>query len=187
MAEKKKRDMQIRVQNVVASATLDQDINLITLASAIEGVEYEPEQFPGVVYRLKEPKTATLIFGSGKMVCTGAKSPEKTKEAIYKIVENLKAADIEIRNKPKIQVQNIVATANLGVPLNLNAIALGLPNSEYEPEQFPGLIYRLDKPKVVLLLFGSGKIVCTGAKQLSDIDKAVERVVEDLKKLGLME
>ena len=312
----------VKIQNVVTSATLNEKIDLERIATAVEDIEYEPEQFPGLVLRLEDPKTATLVFGSGKLVCTGAKSPEESRRAIYKIIEllkkentpipdpqwqirwsgdgadhtfegkieaqsvkNVKHVDEEPRRKklkkdkvkhdkssitfrgsawegegginfeaegvitfdikqdseyksdfifvgknktnppeipfelreqptlsgynainpayeprhnpgedagyfiwfrgPEIVVQNIVASADLGVELNLDAIVFGLPNCEYEPEQFPGLIYRLKKPKVVLLLFGSGKIVCTGAKTREDVENAIVEVRRALRKIGV--
>ncbi len=312
----------VKIQNVVTSATLNETIDLERIATAIEDIEYEPEQFPGLVLRLDDPKTATLVFGSGKLVCTGAKSPEESRRAIYKIIDllrkedtpipdpiwqvrwsgggnphtfegkitapfirNVKYVDEDPRKKdlkkdkiksdktsitfegsawqgqrgvnfeaegvitfdikqdssytpeyvfvgknrinppeipfdlreqptlsgldsinpvreprhtpgedvgyfiwfrgPEIVVQNIVASADLDVELNLDAIVFGLPNCEYEPEQFPGLIYRLKKPKVVLLLFGSGKIVCTGAKTREDVENAIVEVRRALKKIGV--
>lgn len=311
----------VKIQNVVTSATLNEKIDLERIATAVEDIEYEPEQFPGLVLRLEDPKTATLVFGSGKLVCTGAKSPEESRRAIYKIIELLKKENTPIpdpqwqvrwsgdgtqhtfegkiaaqsiknvknvneepgrklkkdkikhdktsitfkgsaregergvnfeaegvitfdvrqdseykpdsifvgKNKvnpteipfdlreqptlsgydainpayeprhapgvdaglfiwfrgPEIVVQNIVASADLGVELNLDAIVFGLPNCEYEPEQFPGLIYRLKKPKVVLLLFGSGKIVCTGAKTREDVENAIVEVRRALRKIGV--
>jgi transcription initiation factor TFIID TATA-box-binding protein len=154
----------VEIENVVASTALGQKFDLGLITVAIDKVEYEPEQFPGLVYHLDEPKAAALIFGSGKIVCTGAKSIEEAKIAIEKIVEKIKEAGVNITGKPEVMVQNVVATANLNAELNLDAIAIGFDNTEYEPEQFPGLVYRMKDPKVVLLLFGSGKIVCTGRR-----------------------
>jgi len=94
-----------------------------------------------------------------------------------------------IKVEPKIEVQNIVASGDLGARINLNAIAisLGLERVEYEPEQFPGLVYRLDAPKVVVLLFGSGKLVCTGARKPEDAEAAVDKITEELKAAGLLD
>jgi transcription initiation factor TFIID TATA-box-binding protein len=91
--------------------------------------------------------------------------------------------------EPEITVQNIVASANLEQKLNLNAIAisLGLERVEYEPEQFPGLVYRLEQPKVVLLIFGSGKLVCTGARKPQDVEAAVEKIRAELQAAGQMQ
>ena len=152
----------------------------------MDGSEYDPEQFPGLIYRLKEPKTATLLFRSGKVVCTGAKSLDQVKLAIEKVIKHIEKAGIHIKNEPKITVQNIVATSDLGQKINLNAIAisLGLEKVEYEPEQFPGLVYRPDVPKVVLLLFGSGKVVCTGARKPQDVEDAVDKITIELRAAG---
>ncbi|MEE8402796.1 MAG: TATA-box-binding protein [Candidatus Hydrothermarchaeaceae archaeon] len=178
-------DPVVKVENVVASTSLGMKFDLGLITEALDKVEYEPEQFPGLVYHLDEPKAAALIFGSGKIVCTGAKSIADAKLAIERIVEKIKDAGIDIKTKPEVIVQNVVATANLHTDLNLDAIAIGLDNTEYEPEQFPGLVYRMKEPKVVLLLFGSGKIVCTGAKSVADAEKAAKNVGEKLKELGL--
>ncbi|MBU2559547.1 TATA-box-binding protein [archaeon] len=175
----------VKVENVVASTSLGMKFDLGLITNALDKVEYEPEQFPGLVFHLDEPKAAALIFGSGKIVCTGAKSIADAKLAIERIVEKINDAGIPIKNKPEVIVQNVVATANLGTELNLDAIAIGLDNTEYEPEQFPGLVYRMKVPKVVLLLFGSGKIVCTGAKSVADAEQAAINVGEKLKELGL--
>jgi len=178
--------VEIKVENIVASAALGKSLDLPQVAPALEGVEYNSEQFPGLVYKLKEPKTAALIFGSGKLVCTGAKSIEDSKKAIHIAVDKMRALDTEIPHEFDIKVQNIVASANLGKTLNLESVALDLENTEYEPEQFPGLVYRLDDPKVVLLLFGSGKVVCTGAKTNADAQLGVEKTKERLAELDLI-
>jgi transcription initiation factor TFIID TATA-box-binding protein len=178
----------IRIENVVASTSLGGELDLQAIALALEGAEYEPEQFPGLIYRLKEPKTATLLFRSGKVVCTGAKSLNDVKLAISKVSKQIEAAGVHIKIEPKIEVQNIVASSDLESEINLNAIAisLGLDKVEYEPEQFPGLVYRLDSPKVVVLLFGSGKLVCTGARKPEDVDVAVKKITEELRAAGLL-
>ena len=154
----------------------------------MDGADYEPEQFPGLIYRLKEPKTATLLFRSGKVVCTGAKSLDQVKLAIDKVTTQIRKAGISLDSEPKIEVQNIVASSDLGQKINLNVIAitLGLERVEYEPEQFPGLVYRLDEPKVVLLIFGSGKLVCAGARIPQDIEKAVDKLTKELTAAGLL-
>ncbi len=175
-----------KIENVVASTSLGIELDLPALAISLDGSEYEPEQFPGLIYRMKEPKTATLLFRSGKVVCTGAKSLDQVKMAIENVVKQIEKAGIRIKTEPKIEVQNIVASSDLGQKINLNAIAitLGLERVEYEPEQFPGLVYRLDVPKVVLLLFGSGKLVCTGARKPHDVEEAVDKITAELQAAG---
>jgi transcription initiation factor TFIID TATA-box-binding protein len=175
--------MEIKVENVVASATLKTRIPLEKLVNELEGVEYEPDQFPGIVLRLEKPKTACLIFGSGKIVCTGAKSTEETQEAIKKVIDILKKAGVEIPEDYEIEIQNIVASAKLNMEIDLDEIAFKLENAEYEPEQFPGLVVRLDDPKVAFLLFSSGKIVCTGARNEEDVKRAVEILESKLKEV----
>ncbi len=150
------------------------------------GVEYRPEQFPGLVYRLKKPKTATLIFSSGKMVCTGAKSERQARKAVTKVVDELKRNGIVILGKPEIQIQNIVASVGLGGNIDLEKATYSLKRTMYEPEQFPGLIYRMDDPKVVILLFASGKLVCTGAKKEAEVHRAVTKLQETLEEKGLI-
>ncbi len=178
----------IKIENVVASTGIGTKLDLNEVIRILEGADYNKERFPGVVYRTTNPKTAALIFGSGKIVCTGAKSIEDVSNGLNKVFEKLKAMGIDIPKKPDITIQNIVASADLHTVLNLNAIAigLGLENIEYEPEQFPGLVYRLSTPKVVMLLFGSGKLVVTGGKKPEDAEAAVEKIVEELDGLGLM-
>jgi transcription initiation factor TFIID TATA-box-binding protein len=170
----------INIENVVASATLNQRVDLNAVVKGYPGVEYRPEQFPGLVFRLKRPKTATLIFNSGKMVCTGAKSEKEARRAVMKVIRELKKGGIIIIGKPELKIQNIVASAALGGLIDLEKSAYELGRTMYEPEQFPGLIYRMDVPKVVILLFASGKLVCTGAKQEEDVYEAVSKLHQKL-------
>ncbi|RLI42039.1 TATA box-binding protein [Candidatus Bathyarchaeota archaeon] len=176
----------INIENVVASATLNQKVDLNAVVKGYPGVEYRPEQFPGLVFRLKRPKTATLIFNSGKMVCTGAKSEKKAKRAVMKVIKELKKGGIIIIGKPELKIQNIVASASLGGMIDLEKAAYSLGKTMYEPEQFPGLIYRMSEPKVVILLFASGKLVCTGAKREQDVYDAVHKLHEMLEEQDLI-
>ena len=166
----------ITIQNVVATATLNQKVDLNAVVKSYPGVEYRPEQFPGLVFRLKRPKTATLIFSTGKMVCTGAKSGKESRRAIMKVVKELKKDGIIIISKPDLKVVNIVASASLGGKVDLEKAVTTLRKAMYEPEQFPGLIYRMDEPKVVILIFASGSLVCTGAKKEQDVYDAVHKL-----------
>jgi transcription initiation factor TFIID TATA-box-binding protein len=166
----------IEIENVVASATLNQKVDLNAVVKSYPEVQYRPEQFPGLVFRLKRPKTATLIFNSGKMVCTGAKSEKEARRAVMKVIKELKKGGIIIISKPELKIQNIVASASLGGMIDLEKAAYTLGKNMYEPEQFPGLIYRMEEPKVVILLFASGKLVCTGAKKEQDVHDAVHKL-----------
>jgi transcription initiation factor TFIID TATA-box-binding protein len=176
----------VTIENVVASATLNQKVDLNSVVKGYPGVEYRPEQFPGLVFRLKRPKTATLIFSSGKMVCTGAKSAKEAKRAVMKVVKELKRGGIIIISKPELKIQNIVASGGLGGMIDLEKAAYSLGHAMYEPEQFPGLIYRMEEPKVVILLFASGKLVCTGGKKEQDVFNAVEKLHALLEETSLI-
>ncbi len=180
--------IEIKVENIVASTAFADKLDLDMILQSVEGAEYEPEQFPGLVYKLSNPKTATLLFKSGKANCTGAKSIEDVRKTVDIIVEILRKLGVDVYKNPKITVQNIVAVADLGGELNLTetAMGLGLQNIEYEPEQFPGMVYRIKEPKVAMLLFSSGKIVCTGAKNVEDVSIAAEKLSKELHSLGLL-
>jgi transcription initiation factor TFIID TATA-box-binding protein len=178
-----KGDVHIRVVNIVVSTSLEHDIPLEKMAAVLPNTEYNPEQFPGLVIRIKEPKTSALIFSSGKVVCTGAKSLDKVDESITQIIASLKKINIDITIKPVITVQNIVGSGAIGMDLNLNKLAMKLDNTEYEPEQFPGLVYKLKEAKATFLLFSNGKIVCTGTKSEAEVYKAVHMLIDVLKNL----
>ncbi len=180
------KDLDISIENVVATATLDQKLDLIAIMKVFRNVEYRPKRFPGLVFRLKKPKTATLIFSTGKMVCTGAKSEKLARSAIRKVVKELKNNGIIILGKPTIVIVNIVASANLHGKIDLEMAADIMDNVMYEPEQFPGLIYRMAEPKVVILIFASGKLVCTGGKSAEVVDVAVVKLYGILKDFDLI-
>ena len=177
---------QIKIENVVASTDIKKIISLDKLLGILEASEYEPEQFPGLVYRLDEPRVATLIFRSGKIICVGARSVADAKVALKKTVGNIKKVGIRINeNNIKVKVENIVVAVDLGKALNLDQLAFQLENSEYEPEQFPGLVYRILEPKVAFLLFSSGRVVCAGAKSLAAVKEAVKKLEAKLRSLSV--
>ena len=176
----------INIENVVATGTLHQNIDLNSIVRVFPGVEYRPEQFPGLVYRVKKPKATTLIFGSGKMVCTGSKSERQAHKAVMRVVEELNRNGIVILGKPEIQIQNIVASVGLGGYIDLEKVTYSLKRTMYEPEQFPGLIYRMEDPKVVILIFTTGKLVCTGAKKETEVHRAVAKLQETLEEKKLI-
>ena len=176
----------VSIENVVATASINQRVDLILITKNFVEVQYHPDRFPGLVFRLKNPKTATLIFSSGKMVCTGAKSEERAREAVQEVVRRLKKGGIPIKNEAEIEIQNIVASVNLGGKIRIEQAAKKLPRSMYEPEQFPGLIHRMADPKTVILVFASGKLVCTGAKTEGEVYRAVNNLHVMLEEEGLM-
>ena len=199
----------LTVVNVVASTRVAEELDLPDIAIQLN-CEYEPEQFPGVVYRVADPKLAILMFRSGRAVCTGGKDEDNIHTGIERMINDLRSAGITTWDLKdvEIEVQNMVATYALHYPedyeglqrmdtqelkegdplaglprkLNLNNLTFHLPfdKVEYEPEQFPGLIYRLDYPKVVCLIFGSGKMVITGARHKDEILEAVQFIQDEL-------
>jgi transcription initiation factor TFIID TATA-box-binding protein len=176
----------IRVENIVATVTLDQGLDLGAIARSIPNVEYDPEEFPGLVLRLDNPKLTALVFSTGKMVITGAKSTQMLIKGFKRILRLFYKHGILITGKPRVQIQNVVASANLNAEVNLEIAAEQLDNVMYEPEQFPGLIYKMNDPKVVLLIFSSGKMVITGAKSEEEVAQAVRNIYEKLKSIGAL-
>jgi len=178
-----------KIVNIVGTSKIGEDYDLHNLAMSLEGAEYEPEQFPGLIYRIKEPKAAFLIFKSGKVVCTGTRSPSDAQKALDIATSNLKDIDFEVLPSPKIEIVNIVASGDLkSENLNLNQVAmsLGLENIEYEPEQFPGMVYRMSDPKVVTLIFSTGKVICTGARKKEDVERALTNLQKELTEHGFL-
>ncbi|MEM2918094.1 MAG: TATA-box-binding protein [Candidatus Altiarchaeota archaeon] len=173
-----------KVENMVSAITLDHRIDLKKLAKKAKGLEYNPKKFPGVVFRVQKPKLAMLIFTSGKVICTGARSRADIDAAKNELIKKLREGGIRIKTKPRVKIQNIVASAKLDLKVNLDMLAMECENTEYEPEQFPGLVFRLDEPKTVMLVFRSGKIIITGAKTPSDCDIAAERTKKIIKEIG---
>ncbi|NOX71500.1 MAG: TATA-box-binding protein [Candidatus Micrarchaeota archaeon] len=181
----KKSKFSIKIENVVAFSVLGVDISLNHVVSSIESAEYEPEQFPGLVYRTQDPRAAALIFSSGKIVCTGTKSIELAHVAMEKVVAKLREIGIKVPKKYPVNIENIVASSKIDAKLSLDDIAFSLEDAEYEPEQFPGLVYRIKEPRVAFLLFSSGKIICTGAHEIDDIYTALDKFRVKLEEIGV--
>jgi len=187
-----KKDPEIKIENVVASASLEHGIDLQAVVKAFPTVEYRPEVFPGLVFRTKRPRTANLIFRTGKMVCTGAKSERDARRVLKRILRKLKKMGMVIRGRMRIKIQNIVASVILGGNVDLEGfyeiggkVDLG-GRMMYEPEQFPGVIYRMEDPRAVILIFSSGKLVCTGAKKEEEVHQAVMKLRQELDETGVI-
>jgi transcription initiation factor TFIID TATA-box-binding protein len=184
MAEKKvskKKESSYKIQNIVATASLGKPVPLTKLARTQPNTEYNPETFPGLVLRIKEPKSAVLVFSSGNLVCTGTKSTTQVRQVIDAVIKQLKKINITITTVPKITVQNIVASGTIDLKLNLNFLALEMENTEYEPEQFPGLVYKLIDPTATFLLFSNGKLVCTGTKNKQQLEDSMTQLLKNVK------
>ena len=181
-------DKRFVIENVVATANLGQFVNLDEISQKLPWwtAEYKPETFPGLVFRLKRPKTVTLIFSTGKLVCTGARSEDDAYKAVRTVVRALRRElRLKLPSKFEVKIQNIVASGRFGRDIDIAKLAVTLPKTMYEPEQFPGAIHRMQEPKVVFLIFSErGNFVCTGAKKTEDVKKAVdalERKIVELK------
>jgi len=171
----------LKVQNIVATTSLGKPVSLTKLARTQSNTEYNPEQFPGLVLRVKKPKSAVLVFSSGNLVCTGTKSIGQVKQVIEQVIKQLRKINVRVTEKPKINVQNIVASGSIDLTLNLNLLALELENTEYEPEQFPGLVYKLEEPTATFLLFSNGKLVCTGTKNKKQLEDSMKQLIKNVK------
>ena len=175
----------LKIENIVASGVIAESIDLVAFSNNVKNCELNKKRFPGAVFRMADPKIACLIFSSGKIVITGARNEKALADGLAIVIESLKNAGIEPLKVPKVAVTNMVCSYNLGRFINLNriAITLNIENIEYEPEQFPGLVYRVKDPKIVVLLFSSGKIIITGAKKMEDVKKGVDVIEKKLENI----
>ena len=178
---KSKKNTALTVQNIVATISLEEKVSLTKLARTQPNTEYNPDTFPGLVLRVKKPKSAVLVFSSGNLVCTGTKSIAQVRDVVQQVIKQLKKVNVSVKIKPKITVQNIVASGAMDLDLNLNTLALELENTEYEPEQFPGLVYKLEDPTATFLLFSNGKLVCTGTKNKAQLDDSMVQLNKNVR------
>ena len=170
-----------KIQNIVATTSLEKPVPLTKLARTQSNTEYDPNTFPGLVLRVKEPKSAVLVFSSGKLVCTGTKSVSQVRQVIEAVIKQLRKINVNITTKPKVTVQNIVASGTINLKLNLNFLALEMENTEYEPEQFPGLVYKIAEPNATFLLFSNGKLVCTGTKSRQQLEESMRQLLKNVR------
>lgn len=172
----------LKIENIVASGAIADSINLSEIAARVKSCELNTKRFPGAVFRIDKPKIASLIFSSGKVVLTGIRDEEALKTGLDQIIREMKKAGVETYETPRVAITNIVCSYDIGKYINLNklVITLNLENIEYEPEQFPGLVYRIGDPKIVALLFSSGKIILTGGKNLEDIRRGLDLLEQKL-------
>ena len=179
-------NLDYKIENVVGTVVLEikEKIDLNIIARKHEDVEYNPERFPGLVMRITDPKATFLIFSTGKMVVTGLRRADEAGPGVKKVVKRIKKAGIEVSN-PKITIQNIVASGDLHTQIDLNMAAIIMEYAMYEPEVFPGLIYRMQEPKTVFLIFSTGRIVCTGAKNKEVVREAVLKLNREVRELGV--
>lgn len=169
----------VKVVNVVASGTLGQRVNLNAVIKGFPNAEFPSKRFPGLVFRLKKPKTTSLIFRSGKIACTSGRSEKEARKAVENVVKQLGKRGIIVPDRPEVRINNMVASANLRQMVDLTS-ACTLQGTMYEPDQFPAIIYQMDNPKVVFLIFSTGKLICVGAKNKKEIHLAIKELVQKL-------
>jgi transcription initiation factor TFIID TATA-box-binding protein len=180
-----KRYESLKIENIVASGVIADSIDLAAVSQAIPACELNTKRFPGAVYRIEKPKIASLIFSSGKVVLTGIRDKQALADGLGIITNSLREAGVACFDEPRVAITNIVCSYDIGKYINLNkvVITLNLENIEYEPEQFPGLVYRIKDPKIVALLFSSGKIILTGGKNLEDIKRGLDFLEQKLESI----
>jgi transcription initiation factor TFIID TATA-box-binding protein len=180
MADKKYESL--KIENIVASGVIAESIDLVDFSEKTRNCELNKKRFPGAVYRIADPKIACLIFSSGKIVITGVRNEKGLADGLAIVTKSLKDSGVKPLEKPRIAITNMVCSFNLDRYINLNklTVTLNVENVEYEPEQFPGLVYRIKDPKIVVLIFSSGKIILTGGKTLDDVKKGLDVLEEKL-------
>ena len=181
----KKNKVTLRIENVVASVKVGTFIDLNKLLEKYKDIE-KKENFPGLVVKMKNPKATRLIFSSGKMVCTGVRLVKHLPIVVEKVVKKMENAGIEIEMEPEVKIENIVVRGDFHQTINLDLTSLTLTRAIYEPEVFPGLIYKIPDPKVCFLIFSSGRIICTGANDEKIIRSSVKKLALDLKRQGVL-
>lgn len=178
----------ITIENIVASAQISSILNIKKISEESFDFKYNPDEFIGATLKLCDPKTAVLLFPDGKLVCTGAKSMDEIDSTIKKTTEKIEKMGMTVKKKPEIEIKNVVASINLKKDMHLSSIskALLLQDVSYEPKQFPGLIYKIKDSSTILLLFSSGKLVCTGANSIEDANSAIEMMKDKLSSIGVL-
>ena len=169
------------LQNIVSTVNLAAPLHLRKMALLCRNSEYNPKRLNALIMRIREPRTTALIFASGKMVCTGARDEEQARLSSRKFARIVQKLGYEVKFL-NFKIHNIVASCDLGFNIHLEALSIGHRNyCSYEAEIFPGLIYHMVEPKIVLLIFVSGKIVLTGAKERHQIFDGFKKILPVLK------
>jgi len=181
-----KRDkVSLRIENVVASINLGIELGLDKILEKYKDIE-KKNNFPGLVAKMNNPKATILIFASGKLVCTGVRLPRNIPIVVSKIISKIEKAGIKIEEKPIVKIENIVVRGDFHQSINLDITSLILDSAIYEPEVFPGLIYKITEPKICFLIFSSGRIIVTGSNNEDIIKKSVKKLAITLKNNGVL-
>lgn len=178
----------IQIENIIAYTQISDLLDIKTLSEKIIDSNYNPSEFNGLSIKYDKEKIAVIVLGTGKVFCTGAKEMTDAINKIKKVINQIKKIGFKIKKDYEIQIQNITATANLNKELDLESIAknLILQNIDYQPNAFPGLIYKIDDIHTILIIFNTGKIVCTGAKNIDDATNYIKKFEEKLSSIGVL-
>lgn len=178
----------IKIENIVAYAKISELLDIELIAEKIPNSSYNPDEYNGVSIKFDDLKIAVIVLSNGKVVCTGAKKLQDAASTLKKVIKQIKDIGFELQKGYKIEIENVITSTNLKQELHLASIAnaLVLQNVKYEPEEFPGLIYEMEELCTMVLLFSSGKIVCTGAKSIDDAKKSMKMMNEKLASIGVL-
>jgi len=176
------------IDNIICFIEPAESFDIENLSEKIPNTLYNPEEFEGLSIKYNDLKTAAIILSNGKIICTGAKNMENAEKTITRTITKINKTGLSIKEDFVIKIENIVASINLYKDLHLSSIANGLmlQNVTYEPENFPGLIYKPGDSCVEVLLFSSGKVVCVGAKSIDEATKAINEMEEKLSSIGAL-
>ena len=172
----------VRIENIVATCPLGSDLDLDRLCRELPESEYDPEHFHALVYRDKKNKGSLLVNNSGIVVAVGFKTEDLMRTSLDDFVQMLRFMGIQASRGP-IEVVNLVASVALSSKLDLEQVALALPTAVYDPDQFPGVVVRMTRPKATLLIFGSGRLVCTGASSRGAAEEAIARACAAIERM----
>jgi transcription initiation factor TFIID TATA-box-binding protein len=180
--------VEVIIENIIAYTHIADKLNIEEIAEKLPEFRFNPDEFSGLTLKLENPNAAVLLLPDGKTICTGAKKIEDAENAVKITIEKLKGVEKKIKENPKLKTQNIVASTDLKKELNILLISKELPleNIDYEPEKFPGLIYRMDDIGASFLIFNSGKIICTGVKTIDEVTNAIKMMKEKFTSLGII-
>lgn len=175
-------DPEINIENVVASSIISHGLDLVNICSSLNETEYDPHQFPALLYQQRVPRCLIILFNNGKLICTGSNDIKDTENVIFEFVERVKRCGEIIFENIEIEIQSIIASAELKKKLNINIIynARLLHNAEISTDEINALIYRPVLEGVTCLIFPSGKIAFTGAKNIAQVGKILRELKEKL-------
>jgi len=177
-----------RIENIVISVSFHSEIDLEKIAENYQDADFNLNKFPGLCIRITKPKCTILLFKNGKMIITGLKNSKEAPIVVNRVSEKLTRIGIVLDSKPEFKIVNLVVSLNFQHRINLDEASLFLSHSIYEPEVFPGLIFRnLNPITCVFLIFSSGKVVLTGLKSEADIIPAIKILGSQLKKKGILD